>query len=253
MKTFILMWNPAISSYTWERFKEDQKEMCEDGWGEGVGNWSIWEHDKAEDGDRFFMVKVGEGTTGIVMAGYLLYTPYEAEDWSGKGRQTFYMDLNIEQQIDPDKVPILTTDVLQKEIPNFDWSGGHSGRVLDNDSALKLEKMWMSYINSVRCIEEEGAVFLDADIPFSGIMEEYYRDTKGETCELCGYNFKKVFGNDCVKYVEHDLFIDDLTTYNEEEGVKKVPISDEQLFSRIRCICANCRSIGTEHLYKKLF
>ena len=95
MKTFILMWNPAISSYTWDRFKADQEDMCVHEWGQGVGDWSVWEHDKAEHGDRFFMVKVGEGKTGIVMAGYFYSEPYEDEDWSGRGRQTFYIDLDI--------------------------------------------------------------------------------------------------------------------------------------------------------------
>ena len=27
-------------------------------------NWSVWEHEKAKCGDRFFLVRVGEGKTG---------------------------------------------------------------------------------------------------------------------------------------------------------------------------------------------
>ncbi len=27
-------------------------------------NWSVWEHEKAKCGDRFFLVRVGEGKSG---------------------------------------------------------------------------------------------------------------------------------------------------------------------------------------------
>ena len=57
-------------------------------------NWSVWEYEKAKCGDRFYMVRVGEGNTGVVMSGVFDSHPYEAADWSGKGRRTFYMDMD---------------------------------------------------------------------------------------------------------------------------------------------------------------
>ena len=50
----------------------------------------MWDHDKARDGDKFFMVKVGPGVNGVVMSGEFTSDPYQGEDWSGKGRQVFY-------------------------------------------------------------------------------------------------------------------------------------------------------------------
>ena len=47
MNTFILFWNPAISSYKLDDFQremEDVSEFCHD------MNWSIWEHNKAHKG-----------------------------------------------------------------------------------------------------------------------------------------------------------------------------------------------------------
>ncbi len=49
MKTFILMWRPAISSYKMEDLEYEMKEFP-DVW----YNWSVWEHEKAHEGDRFF-------------------------------------------------------------------------------------------------------------------------------------------------------------------------------------------------------
>ncbi len=140
MKTFILFWNPGISSYTIERLREDMDEE------QHVSNWSVWEHKKAHKGDRFFMVRCGEGKTGICMSGFFSSEPYQDEDWSGKGREVYYMDLLADVVIDPDILPILSTEILSQKIPSFDWSGGHSGRLLLAPKAKKLEKLWKDFL-----------------------------------------------------------------------------------------------------------
>ena len=85
MKTFILFWNPAISSYKIDSYRDFLAEEPE----YYDFNWSIWEHQKAHEGDRFFMVRCKnkpvpgqvnqwgkqvwepciDATTGICMAG----------------------------------------------------------------------------------------------------------------------------------------------------------------------------------------
>ena len=139
--TFILMWNPAISSMKLERHNEDVKYMLTE-----YFNWSVWDYKKAKCGDRFFLVRVGEGNTGIVMSGVFDSHPYVGEDWSGKGRQTFYMDMIPNLILNPETAPMLTTMELQEAIPSFDWSGGHSGRLLTEDEARTLETLWQQFI-----------------------------------------------------------------------------------------------------------
>ena len=140
-RTFILMWNPGISTYTMQRFEDDLEEMCYNGPVDDL-DWNLRDWEQARIGDRFFMVRVGEGTTGIVMSGYFSTDPYEGEDWSGKGRQMYYMGLDIETMIHPERAPIITTEQLAAAIPDFDWTGGPSGRLLDSESAEKLEQLW---------------------------------------------------------------------------------------------------------------
>lgn len=142
MKTFILFWNPAISSYKLDDFQRELEEMTED---YNNMNWSIWEHDKAHAGDRFFMVRCGNGKTGICMSGYFSSDPYKGEDWSGKGRVTYYMNLEPDTMIHPEYLPILTTNELINAIPSFDWVGGHSGRLLEEKNAEKLENLWKQF------------------------------------------------------------------------------------------------------------
>ena len=140
MKTYILFWNPAISSYKLDNFQKEMEDL-----GNADMNWSVWEHEKACAGDRFFMIRCGSGKTGICMSGYFSSNPYKGEDWSGRGRITYYMNLEPDYMINPDYLPILSTLDLVRDIPGFDWNGGHSGRLLDAKLAAKLEAIWKKF------------------------------------------------------------------------------------------------------------
>ena len=61
MSTAVLMWNPAISSYTMNDYLDGMVHFGQYGL-----NWSVWEYEKVQKYDRFVMVRVGEGKTGIV-------------------------------------------------------------------------------------------------------------------------------------------------------------------------------------------
>lgn len=171
MNTIILFWNPKISSYTLERLREDLNGRTH------VSNWSVWEHDKAHKGDRFFMVRCGEGKTGICMSGRFRSEPYKGEDWTGKGREVYYMDLMADVVIDPDILSILSTKILSQKIPSFDWSGGHSGRLLPTEEAEKLEKIWGDFL------EENKPMF--GTLTFQSHVSDVYFEEEEEEEETC--------------------------------------------------------------------
>lgn len=135
----ILKWNPAISSYNMIRFLDDiVQENAE-------SDWSIREHERVRKGDMFYMLKVGQGQTGIVMRGEITSDPESGEDWSKQGRKTYYSNYKAQIMINPDTFPVLNGTLLQDNIPGFDWFGGHSGAVLDGKQAEVLESMWNAY------------------------------------------------------------------------------------------------------------
>lgn len=144
MQTVILMWNPAFSSYKMDQFL-DELHWLHDGFYNDY-NWSIWDYEHAQKGDRYFMIRVGQGNTGIVQAGYLSSEPYKDQDWSGKGREIYYMDLAPEYYVNSDKFPFISVDELMQKLPGFDWTGGHAGRILPPELAEKLEQLWAEYI-----------------------------------------------------------------------------------------------------------
>lgn len=180
--TIILFWNPAVSSFKIDDYQEllesmDSKHM----------NWSVCEHEKAHFGDRFFMVCCGCKSAGICMSGYLVSEPYVDKDWAGKDRVVYYADIVADYIINPSSLPILPSEELMKEIPGFDWLGGHSGRVLAPESAAKLETLWKTFV------EQHSSMFgLRANKQVVDLDD--YRENKKELISLTIGEDGKVHG-----------------------------------------------------------
>ena len=144
MNTVIFKWNPSFSSYSMFHYLNDLVN-CNYGVTDGF-NWSVWEFDKVHEGDRYYWLKLGQGAVGIVGCGTITSEPYEDEDWSGKGRKTYYVDFKPEMLLNPDALPILTNTTLNARIPDFEWDHGHSGIVLNRVQAERLEKLWEAFV-----------------------------------------------------------------------------------------------------------
>lgn len=140
-KTYVLMWNPAISSYKMKDHINSIPNILTEHF-----NWSVYDYQNAKKDDRFVLVRCGEGKTGIVMSGIFDSNPYQGNDWSGRGRRVFYMDMTPNFIADPESTRIITTQDLQKAIPSFDWSGGRSGRLLTEEQAKQLEELISPYL-----------------------------------------------------------------------------------------------------------
>jgi hypothetical protein len=150
-KTYVLMWNPAISSVKMEDHVDSIPNLLTEHY-----NWSVYEYKEAKKNDRFVLIRCGEGKTGLVMSGIFDSNPYQAGDWSGKGRKVFYMDMTPNFIADPEEAEIITTQQLQEAIPSFDWSGGHSGRLLTEEQARQLEDLLAPYLSKfVNNVDEE--------------------------------------------------------------------------------------------------
>lgn len=148
-KSVILKWNPSFSSFQMSSYLtllQDfaSEEKKEDGY--DSMNWSVWDYDKINVADRVYWVKVGYGQIGIVGSGVVTSDPYLGEDWSGQGRTTYYVDFIPDVLLNPDAVPILTCDELQRAIPDFEWTKGHSGLVLNDEQAQKLDSLWKEFL-----------------------------------------------------------------------------------------------------------
>ena len=165
-KTFVMRWNTDISNYKLSEFEDAMEDFFDEGF---YYDWSIWDYQKAHIGDHFYMIRTGEGKNGVVMRGTIIGTPYPDEDWSGKGRKVYYIRMSLSNMIHPERTPLLlTTDELTEGIPDFNWKGGHSGEILSDAQADKLEKVWKDYIERTHAISSEEVV--------DGDFNEFYKE-----------------------------------------------------------------------------
>ena len=67
----------------------------------------------------------------------------------------------------PEKAPLLTTEELMREILGFDWTGGHSGRVLTDEQGSKVKKLWELHQ------ERSEGLFKDKDVArHNGLIDD---------------------------------------------------------------------------------
>ena len=165
-KTFIMRWNTDISNYKLSEFENAMEDFFDEGF---YYDWSIWDYQKAHIGDRFYMIRTGEGKNGVVMRGTIIGTPYPDEDWSGKGRKVYYIRMSLTNMIHPERTPLLlTTEELTEAIPDFNWKEGHSGEILSDSQADKLEDVWKDYIERTHAISSEEVV--------EGDFNDFYKE-----------------------------------------------------------------------------
>lgn len=237
MATYILFWNPAISSYNMARFKFDFEHD------NSVGNWSFYEHEKVKYDDNFFMVRCGEGKTGIVMQGKIESSCYEGADWSPKGRRPiYYADIYPSIVINSETAAqMLTPDILTEAIPDFDWYGGHSGRLLDTKSANILHKLWVEYLNNNTSLFEKDAkkygygnnYYILNERPILSMLNKRY----GSKCECCGYDYAEYFDKDILK--------------KEKITVPFKFFANAQLPRAIYRVCDNCMNVPEDILISR--
>lgn len=137
-KTYLMRWNPSISS-----FKEKDFEECVENMVHGMFRmkWSIYEWEEARRGDLFFMMRVGDDKAGIVFSGQFISDPYPGDDWAGTTKRRMYVDMIVTNSVEPGAVPRVTLEKLQEAIPEFEWEKGHSGVLLTEDIVTKLDEM----------------------------------------------------------------------------------------------------------------
>lgn len=215
MNTIILMWDPAIPPVSYREYKEYFRDLDF-----SYLNWSVRDWKKARAGDRFFLVRVGkQGASGkgngIVMSGYLVSDPYRGTDWSGKGREVYYADLQPDYMFDTRKVTTLTDEFLSQAIPGFDWTGGHSGRILPAKDARVLEEHWARAVRGLEGVLHDPHKWSVArDVVPKCLLKVLYRaHYKGEYLSLqadFSRGWLEVYAFGMVFHSEYDAFLPEL-------------------------------------------
>lgn len=179
-KTFIMRWNTDISNHTLQDFESSLKCYVP---GEYFYDWSVWDYDKIAPGDKVYMVRSGQGRHGVVLMGTVMNWPYMDDDWRGTDRVVYYVRICVERLFHPEKdFPFLSTDLLAAAIPDFNWEDGHSGELLSDEQAAKLDEVVSSYLNDVVCDNVCNDEIESADQRLGVICNPAFRGSLPKTC-----------------------------------------------------------------------
>lgn len=137
-KLYIMRWNPSISSYTLNDFETDFQKFKD--YKPMDMNWSIRDYKEVVHKDLFIMCRVGGKDDGVVWAGFLDHFPYQFEYDNGRLGKTRYIDMSVLFMQRTEKTKILSAEELTKNIPEIDWTHGHSGVLIDTVTAEKIAR-----------------------------------------------------------------------------------------------------------------
>ena len=249
--TFLFVWNPK--RWTWETLEQDIEQV--DLTGKCTQRWSCGNTKSIQPGDRIFLVKVGTEPKGIVGEGFSTTEPFPERHWSGENKEAFYIDIDFEVLLNPDKEPILTIDILNTgNLSQQSWTPQASGISIRPELVDELEAVWFDFLTTQKIrhnpfvpeANQSKKTYTEGK-PNQVTLTKYERspfarkkciEHFGLSCVVCGFNFEKTYGQIGKDFIHvHHL----RQVANVGKTYEVDPIKD------LRPVCPNCHSIIHKH------
>jgi 5-methylcytosine-specific restriction enzyme A len=245
-KTFLLTWNPKQSNADlaeeYEQWKRARRLESD---------WSVVSTRKVEPGSRFFMLQQGPVRRGILGSGYIL--PFDLLEEgsfrrpSGRKQRATFAPIEYDFMLDPNSDVRLSTELLQREVPDVHWKPQGSGIEIPAPAARVVERMWRritrqdpaagaavsSTLTAVEGIASEALRLLrsrNVGIREAKIARHRAANAGRLPCEIpgCGFDFAAEYGIAGQDYAQvHHL-------KPIAEGERKTTLRE------LIVVCANC-------------
>jgi hypothetical protein len=145
MATYLLNWNPD----KWDGWRSDELEAIKVELSAGATSsesWSTGRSKRLVPGDRVYWLRLGVAPKGIFAAGRAVSGVWESEHWDGpraaEGGLQRYVDVEIDELLNPWSEPILSQDELERQLPDVHWSPQASGVQITGNAEIELAKLW---------------------------------------------------------------------------------------------------------------
>ena len=115
----------------------------------------------------------------------------------------------------------------------FTWTSGHSGQVLSEDVANRLETLWFDYLYlNPRLNNGTSAAANIRNVNLiSPILRRYLNASRGNNCEKCNYNYQKIWGENCQLENPYRCSLP-APELRGKDG--------DNFLHNVHCICGNC-------------
>ncbi|MCK9210739.1 MAG: HNH endonuclease [Ignavibacteriaceae bacterium] len=246
-KTYLVVWNPK--RWTWDNIEESVEQV--DLTGKCSFRWSCGNTKSIKPGERIFLVKVGTEPKGIIGAGFATTTSFPGRHWSGENKEAYYIDIDFEVLLNPEKELILTLDILKMgKLAEQSWTPQASGISIRPELVDELEALWFDFLTTQKIRHNPFIPFENGTqktyiegTPNQVTLTKYERNPftrkkciehYGYSCVVCGFNFEKTYGQIGKDFI-HVHHLQQVATVGKTYEVD--PIKD------LRPVCPNCHSI----------
>lgn len=148
--TYLFTWNPANWEWTQETIAGLVAKLEA---GEAVTNtWSTGRSTQPTTGDRFYLIRLGEGPRGIFASGKVMSAVKEGPRWNrdraAAGDTYRYVQVRFDELLNPWTDPLLLQSELVETFPNVEWSPQASGTRISPEVLFPLEEAWQRHLAS---------------------------------------------------------------------------------------------------------
>jgi hypothetical protein len=120
-------------------------KIKEQGVGKAFETWSTGMNISIKEGDRIFLIRLGDTQKGIVASGYAATDVFTAPHWepcrAKKGERSKHIYIEFDKMVDIKESPLSMT-VLKEMAPSYHWSTQASGVSIHKKIAEQLETIW---------------------------------------------------------------------------------------------------------------
>jgi hypothetical protein len=150
--SFLLAWNPA--KYEWTpaaladlRARHAKGERLRD-------TWSTGNSKQLKPGDRFYLIRLGDGPRGIFASGRILSEvregPHFAPERAAAGETRRYVEIRYDELLNPWTDGLLTQAALVEQFKEVEWSPQSSGTRLPPSILFRLELLWQATLHDAQ-------------------------------------------------------------------------------------------------------
>lgn len=145
-RTWLFTWNPT--RWAWDDLYTGYQELCSQikQVGHAFFPWSCGVNTKIKEGDRIFLIRLGDAVKGIVASGYAATSVFKTPHWdlekAKQGVECKQVYINFDKIVDPYSENILPMELLKEQFPDVCWSTQSSGISIPKSVADLVEDIW---------------------------------------------------------------------------------------------------------------
>jgi 5-methylcytosine-specific restriction enzyme A len=247
MATYLLAWNPK--RWQWDDLEELSSVVK---MGRPVlMRWSCGRNQRLKEGDRVFIIRLGQEPRGIFSSGSIVKGSFEDAHWDEErattGQKSFFVQVQLNALLNPDIDVILPRELLKAPpLADMHWDTQMSGVRVPDQVAEQLERLWVQFTSTIDFtlpeeVTENGEMYEGASRRI--LVNAYERNSEareiciahyGAICYICGFDFEAVYGEIGKGYI-HVHHLQQLSEIGDEYLVD--PVRD------LRPVCPNCHAI----------